>query len=115
MVTFWESEMAIRAFAGDDILLAKYYDFRQRFPAGIGAVLHTLRDVRPVTTPELSVLSVIAFHCCWSKTFLSNIPAFRFDSGLTGALLPCCYRWTIMACTIVCVSNHLAIRKAEAS
>jgi heme-degrading monooxygenase HmoA len=27
MVTFWESEDAIRAFAGDDIRVAKYYDF----------------------------------------------------------------------------------------
>jgi heme-degrading monooxygenase HmoA len=27
MVTFWESEDAIRAFAGDDIRAAKYYDF----------------------------------------------------------------------------------------
>jgi len=27
MVTFWESEDAIRAFAGDDIREAKYYDF----------------------------------------------------------------------------------------
>ena len=27
MVTFWESEEAIRAFAGDDITVAKYYDF----------------------------------------------------------------------------------------
>jgi hypothetical protein len=27
MVTFWESEVAIRAFVGDDISVAKYYDF----------------------------------------------------------------------------------------
>jgi heme-degrading monooxygenase HmoA len=27
MITFWESEEAIRAFAGDDICAAKYYDF----------------------------------------------------------------------------------------
>jgi hypothetical protein len=27
MVTFWESEEAICAFAGDDISVAKYYDF----------------------------------------------------------------------------------------
>ena len=27
MVTFWESEEVIRAFAGDDISVAKYYDF----------------------------------------------------------------------------------------
>ncbi len=27
MITFWESEAAIRAFAGDDIRVAKYYDF----------------------------------------------------------------------------------------
>ncbi len=27
MVTFWKSEVAIWAFAGDDISVAKYYDF----------------------------------------------------------------------------------------
>ena len=27
MLTFWESEEAIAAFAGDDITTAKYYDF----------------------------------------------------------------------------------------
>jgi heme-degrading monooxygenase HmoA len=27
MVTFWEYEDAVRAFAGDDIRVAKYYDF----------------------------------------------------------------------------------------
>jgi heme-degrading monooxygenase HmoA len=31
MVTFWESEVAIRAFAGDDIRVAKYYDFDKDF------------------------------------------------------------------------------------
>jgi len=31
MVTFWESEAAIRAFAGDDISVAKYYDFDKDF------------------------------------------------------------------------------------
>ena len=31
MVTFWESEDAIRAFAGDDISVAKYYDFDMNF------------------------------------------------------------------------------------
>jgi heme-degrading monooxygenase HmoA len=31
MVTFWESEQAIRAFAGDDISVAKYYDFDKDF------------------------------------------------------------------------------------
>lgn len=31
MVTFWESEAAIRAFAGDDISAAKYYDFDKDF------------------------------------------------------------------------------------
>jgi heme-degrading monooxygenase HmoA len=31
MVTLWESEEAIRAFAGDDIRVAKYYDFDQDF------------------------------------------------------------------------------------
>ena len=31
MVTFWESEAAVRAFAGDDISVAKYYDFDKDF------------------------------------------------------------------------------------
>jgi heme-degrading monooxygenase HmoA len=31
MVTFWESEDAIRAFAGDAIAVAKYYDFDKNF------------------------------------------------------------------------------------
>jgi heme-degrading monooxygenase HmoA len=31
MVTFWESEEALRAFAGDDISVAKYYDFDKNF------------------------------------------------------------------------------------
>jgi hypothetical protein len=31
MVTFWESEVAIRVFAGDDISVAKYYDFDKEF------------------------------------------------------------------------------------
>jgi hypothetical protein len=31
MVTFWESEVALRAFAGDDISVAKYYDFDADF------------------------------------------------------------------------------------
>jgi heme-degrading monooxygenase HmoA len=31
MVTFWESEVAIRAFAGEDISAAKYYDFDKDF------------------------------------------------------------------------------------
>jgi heme-degrading monooxygenase HmoA len=31
MVTFWESEEAIRAFAGTDIGKAKYYDFDKSF------------------------------------------------------------------------------------
>jgi heme-degrading monooxygenase HmoA len=31
MVTFWESENAIRAFAGDDISVAKYYEFDKNF------------------------------------------------------------------------------------
>lgn len=31
MVTFWESETAIRAFAGENINKAKYYDFDKRF------------------------------------------------------------------------------------
>ncbi len=31
MVTFWESEEAIRAFAGNDMSMAKYYDFDKDF------------------------------------------------------------------------------------
>jgi heme-degrading monooxygenase HmoA len=31
MVPFWESEDAVRAFAGDDISVAKYYDFDKSF------------------------------------------------------------------------------------
>jgi hypothetical protein len=31
MITFWETEEAIRAFAGDDISVAKYYDFDKDF------------------------------------------------------------------------------------
>jgi len=31
MVTFWESEEAIRNFAGNDISVAKYYDFDKDF------------------------------------------------------------------------------------
>jgi hypothetical protein len=31
MVTFWETELAIRAFAGDAISVAKYYDFDKDF------------------------------------------------------------------------------------
>ena len=42
MVTFWESEAAIRAFAGDDISVAKYYDFDKDFLLWNRA-LHTTR------------------------------------------------------------------------
>jgi heme-degrading monooxygenase HmoA len=31
MITFWESEDAIRAFAGNTISVAKYYDFDKNF------------------------------------------------------------------------------------
>jgi heme-degrading monooxygenase HmoA len=31
MLTFWESEDAVRVFAGDDISVAKYYDFDKGF------------------------------------------------------------------------------------
>jgi quinol monooxygenase YgiN len=31
MITFWESEDAVRAFAGDNISVAKYYDFDKNF------------------------------------------------------------------------------------
>jgi heme-degrading monooxygenase HmoA len=31
MITFWEPEEAIRAFAGPDIRVAKYYDFDKDF------------------------------------------------------------------------------------
>jgi quinol monooxygenase YgiN len=41
MVTFWESEDAIRAFAGDNISVAKYYDFDKAF----------LLEMEPTSTP----------------------------------------------------------------
>jgi hypothetical protein len=41
MVTFWESEEAIRAFAGDDISMVKYYDFDKDF----------LLELEPCSTP----------------------------------------------------------------
>jgi heme-degrading monooxygenase HmoA len=31
MITFWESEDAVRAFAGNDVNVAKYYDFDKNF------------------------------------------------------------------------------------
>jgi heme-degrading monooxygenase HmoA len=31
MITFWESEDAVRAFAGDEVNVAKYYDFDKDF------------------------------------------------------------------------------------
>lgn len=31
MLTFWRDEAAIRRFAGDDITIAKYYDFDDEF------------------------------------------------------------------------------------
>jgi heme-degrading monooxygenase HmoA len=31
MLTFWEPEDAVRAFAGDNISVAKYYDFDKSF------------------------------------------------------------------------------------
>jgi len=43
MVTFWESEEAIRAFAGDDISVAKYYDFDKNF----------LLELEPCAAPHL--------------------------------------------------------------
>ena len=57
MVTFWESEVAIRAFAGEDISLATYYDFDKDFLLELVAVLHTLRDVRPVSPTQVRILS----------------------------------------------------------
>jgi hypothetical protein len=41
MVTFWESEEAIRAFAGDDISVAKYYDFDKDFLIGLEPCSHS--------------------------------------------------------------------------
>ena len=40
MLTFWESEDAIRAFAGNDMNVAKYYDFDKNF----------LLEMEPVST-----------------------------------------------------------------
>ena len=45
MITFWESEEAIRIFAGDDISRGEILRFRQGLPDRNGAVLHALRDV----------------------------------------------------------------------
>ena len=48
MVSFWESEAAIRIFAGGDISVAKYYDFDKALLLELaGAAPRTLRDVDP--------------------------------------------------------------------
>jgi hypothetical protein len=52
MVTFWESEAAIRAFAGDDISVAKYYDFDKDSPVELEPCSAHLRDVRPVNPTQ---------------------------------------------------------------
>jgi hypothetical protein len=54
MVTFWDSEEAIRAFAGNDISVAKYYDFDKDFLLEMEAALNILRDVRPVASLQNS-------------------------------------------------------------
>jgi hypothetical protein len=54
MVTFWISEEAIRAFAGNDISVAKYYDFDKDFLLEMEAALNILRDVRPVASLQNS-------------------------------------------------------------
>ena len=48
MVTFWESGVAIRAFAGHDISVAKYYDFDKDFLLELEPCSIALRDVRQV-------------------------------------------------------------------
>jgi hypothetical protein len=50
MVTFWDSEEPMRAFAGNDISVAKYYDFDKDFLLEMKAALNILRDVRPVAS-----------------------------------------------------------------
>ncbi len=40
MVTHWESEGVIKAFAGEDISIAKYYDFDQDFLLEFEPVSH---------------------------------------------------------------------------
>jgi hypothetical protein len=54
MVTFWDSEEAIRAFAGNDISVAKYHDFDKDFLLEMEAALNILRDVRPVASLQNS-------------------------------------------------------------
>jgi hypothetical protein len=54
MVTFWDSEEAIRAFAGNDISMAKILRLRQGFPARNGVALNILRNVRPAASLQNS-------------------------------------------------------------
>jgi hypothetical protein len=42
MVTFWESEDAVRAFAGGDITVGEILRFRQKLLTRTGAVLNAL-------------------------------------------------------------------------
>jgi hypothetical protein len=46
MVTFWESEDALRGFAGIDIGVAKYYDFDEDFlfEMGLSATQYEMYD-----------------------------------------------------------------------
>ncbi len=43
MVSFWESAAAIRAFAGDDITAAKFYEFDKTSRSKWSRTLHTTR------------------------------------------------------------------------
>jgi hypothetical protein len=46
MITFWESEEAIRAFAGHDISVEKYYDFDKDFLIELEPCCAHYEDVR---------------------------------------------------------------------
>jgi len=62
MVTFWESEVAIRAIAGDDISVAKYYDFDRTSCSNWSRASHITRCTTGKPHSEFRVLSAMAFY-----------------------------------------------------
>jgi hypothetical protein len=68
MVPFRESEKAIRAFAGDDMSVAKYYDVEKDFllelepflRCSVSPLFHALRDARQVNLTLLGEKSKAA-------------------------------------------------------
>jgi hypothetical protein len=78
MVTFWESEEAIRAFAGDDITGAKYYFFDKDF----------LIDLEPCSTHyDVASALVGCGRSMWDRRSL-NASAFtecQFGESRRGA------------------------------